>query len=231
MASLAASEPPGAFKECPWLLWVLFFFFVIAGAYLTWEQLLRDPGPPATIDVASQANQNAISPRSWPYIHKPKASVLVDAVFMSSVDVLAAKIDSHTLQRLQELRDLWAEGKQEPVLKWLSETKADKLAWNLLASATRAAILRFEAATKLSSPRNINEAIRLADAAYQIAPEEDESKIRAIILRHQGKHLEALAFLEGKNDIDSLNLRASLLMQLGRNEEAIRILLDLEKEG
>ena len=231
MGSLASSEPQGAFQSFPWMRLVLFYFFLCAGAYCTWQTFYGKSPNQQTADSLSQKAIAANPPISWAYVHPPRAAGLSFAVLMSSVDILAGKMNIHTLAELETMRDLWMQGKNEEALHRLTDIKADKLAWNLLPDATKAAILRFEAGTKLHSPLGLVEAVKIAEEARQLVPQEDDSRLRSVILRQQGRPSEALAILEGKSDVDSLNLKASLLMQLDRHEEAIQILSALAKKG
>jgi len=160
-------------------------------------------------------------------VNGEKTSVLVDKALANQIDKLAGLITVEVEDRLGEYRLVWREGKKAQVFEWLDSIKADNDRWNALSKSIQAKILRFEASLELDRTRDIVKAKRLADQANALSPEEDDSRIRSIISFHETGPETAIKFLESKDDIDSINLRAAFLLELGDSEECQQLLNEI----
>ena len=83
----------------------------------------------------------------------------------------------------------------------------------------KAKVLRFEAALELDLTGDVGRAKQLADDALEFAPSDDQARLRSLITRRESGPEEAIKILEGRKDIDSLNLKAAFLLEMGRVQE------------
>ena len=153
-----------------------------------------------------------------------KTSVIIEKTLANKIDKLDSLITTETEKRLSEYRIAWREGRKTEVYQWLDNLKADTDKWNALTGAVQAKILRFESSLEIYRTKDIVKAKQLADQAKVLSPVEDDSRIRSIIAFHETGPSSALIFLENKNDIDSINLRAAFLLELGKTEECQELL-------
>lgn len=148
-----------------------------------------------------------------------QTSIIVSATLTNQIERLAARASNETDQNLARMRTAWREGKTERVITELTALKNDTAVWPVLSPEIKAKVLLFEAGIELEVTGNIVRVRQLADEALGLAPGENQARLRAVIALRELGHEEALALLEGQNDIDSLNLKANILLQMGRIDE------------
>ena len=76
----------------------------------------------------------------------------------------------------------------------------------------------------LDSANDIGRAKELADEAKDLDPRQNQARLRALIAWRESGAESALQYLENETEIESLNLKAALLLQLGRVQDAIAAL-------
>lgn len=149
---------------------------------------------------------------------------IVQSAMLTQVDQLSSRVADDTERRIDQMRAAWREGRVSEVGKELNSLKSDSVRWQILPPHTKAKILRFEASWILENNNDIVQAKHLADEAQTLDPSQNQARLRALITyREQGPEA-ALMWLDGEQDIDSLNLKAALLVQLGRMQEARAVL-------
>jgi hypothetical protein len=153
--------------------------------------------------------------------------VLVDRALANQIDRLASHITLDTQERLEEIRQAWREGRKGEALKWLSEQKSNTDKWEALSPAVKAKILRFEASLELDRTQDIVRAKQLADQARELSSGDDDTGLRALIAYREKGPDRAIELLLGKDDVDSINLRAAFLLELGNPEECQRMLSEI----
>ena len=131
-------------------------------------------------------------------------------------------ISKDTAEKLICMRKEWQDGNKSKVIQWLKGLKSGK--WPLLSPEVKADVLIFEAEIELKENGNIRRARELADKARSLMPSQNQNRIRALIAYHEEGPEEAIKVLDNQDDIDSLNLKADFLIELGRVEEAFEIL-------
>lgn len=131
-------------------------------------------------------------------------------------------ISKDTAEKLICMRKEWQNGNKSKVIQWLKGLKDGK--WSLLSPEVKADVLIFEAEIELKESGNIRRARELADKAQNLIPSQNQNRIRALIAYHEEGPEEAIKVLGNQDDIDSLNLKADFLIELGRVEEAFEIL-------
>ena len=65
---------------------------------------------------------------------------------------------------------------------------------------------------------------QLADQALDLARSENQARLRAHLAWRENGPEAAIQVLEGDDDVDSLNLKAILLLEMGRVEESLAVL-------
>ena len=110
----------------------------------------------------------------------------------------------------------------------LRTIRDDSIRWPVLPARTKAKFLRFEASWVLQQHDDLVQACRLADEAKVLDPSQNEALLRALIAYRKAGAETALTLLDGQKDIDSLNFKAGLLLELGRIPEARAVLLRLQ---
>jgi hypothetical protein len=156
-----------------------------------------------------------------------RESAFVDRALVNQIGRLASYLTLDTEERLEEIRGAWHEGKKEVVYKWLSEQKSNVDRWEALSRTVQAKILRFEASLELDRTQDIVKAKQLADQARELTPEDDETRLRALIAYREEGPDRAVELLESKDDIDSINLRAAFLLESGKVEESQQLLREI----
>ena len=142
----------------------------------------------------------------------------------NQLDQLAEELTDETEQRLIEMRQLFREGKKRQVIAWLKEIQNNKNRWPFFSNPLKSILLRFEATLSLDLDDGVSQAKKLADEAKALSPDDDESRIRALIAHYEGNQDHALSLVANPKDVDSRNLRAALLFFSGRFDEALATL-------
>jgi len=148
-----------------------------------------------------------------------QVSATAFAVLDNQLGQIAKFLSGETEQRLEEMRTKWREGHKKDVKIWLNDLKNNGGFWNVLSPEVKSKLLRFEASLELALTGNVSSAKILAEQAHGIAPAENDSKLRALIAYREFGTEPALKILAGQEDIDALNLKAGLLLELGEFEK------------
>jgi tetratricopeptide (TPR) repeat protein len=153
-----------------------------------------------------------------------QASFILSATLAQS-ERLATALSSAAENEIERLREVWREGARHEASDWIKSIKSDPEVWQALATNVRAKILIFEAFLVLDESGDLVQAKLLADEARSLGPFEDQSRLLALITHRESGPRAALDILIGKDDPDSLNLRAAFLLEQGALSEG-RSLLD-----
>lgn len=142
-----------------------------------------------------------------------------------TIDYAVTRLSTSTEQELAHIREAWQEGRKNEACTWIKEIMADKTGWLLLATESKAHIICFEANLELSITGNIERVKTLIEEAQTECPTDDADRILARIAALNENDLEkALDYLAGHDDIDSLNLRAELLLAFGELDECRQLI-------
>lgn len=156
-----------------------------------------------------------------------KASIIVLA---NQLDRLAAQVSDDTEQYLEDMRQAWREGRKGEAVRWVKDLKDDDTRWPVLSPEVKAKLLRFEASLELDTTGDVSRAKQLADEARTLAPSDNDVRLRALIAYMETGPEAAIDLLTEQEDIDSLNLRAAFLHEMGRINEG-RAILKVEGAG
>jgi len=147
-------------------------------------------------------------------------TVVVNSALVSRLADLTSKFADGELEKL---RQSWREGDRDGAVNGIKLLKDDAERWSALLPATKAKVVRFEATISLDdgdTPR----AKDLANEAHSICPEANDSRLRALIAFVLGDTEQALTILGEQEDIETINLRAALLLHLDKADDAIKLL-------
>lgn len=114
--------------------------------------------------------------------------------------------------------------KKGEAVKWVKDLRENKTRWRIISPGVKAKVLRFQATLELDITRNVVRARQLADEAGGLYPHDNDSRLRALIAYYEDGPEAALKLLEGQQEVESLNLKAAFLLELGRLEECQAIL-------
>ncbi len=136
---------------------------------------------------------------------------------------LGLRLTSSAEKRLEDLKEAWLEGKRAQVERDLASLKNDDFHWGVLERGAKANYLRFEARTCPRGERR--KAGELAEEARVLAPDAaKDARLQAWLAYLEGDYASALKELAGQDDLESVNLRALLLLETGELAEAERVL-------
>jgi hypothetical protein len=152
------------------------------------------------------------------------------ALLAGEVDRLAAQMSEAVDQDLERMISAWREGRTGETLGWLRELKGDETRWRALTPRLKARLLRFEASIGLNATRDTERAKELADEARALAPLENDARLWAVIAYVESGPEAAIELLAEERDVDSLNLKARLILETNRAERAeeCRAVLDFD---
>ena len=199
-------------------------------AFATPFETLRNVWPSLPISTSSLASH------SFPFTHfgtlLPSPSVVpqeqtpyvISTFLVSQFEHLATQLSAETERHLEIMRTALREGRHEETINWLMEIEADNARWSVLSPEVKAKLLCFEASIVLDTTGDTNRARQLADRAHDFASTSNEIRVRAFITYFEGDPVAAIRLLEGKDDVDSLNLRSALLLETNRINECRAIL-------
>ena len=154
-------------------------------------------------------------------------------VLAGELDRLAAEMSETVDQDLERMISAWREGRTGDAVGWLRGVKGNGGRWRNLAPRLKARLLRFEASIELNVRRDIERAKELASEARALAPLENDARLRAVIAYVEAGPEPAIEVLAEEVDVDSLNLKAGLILETSRADrvEESRATLDFAGTG
>jgi len=159
-----------------------------------------------------------------------KTAVIVENVLVSQLDQLVSEVSTYVEREFQEAREHWRDGRREQAARWVQSLKSDATKWSILSSEKKATVLCFEANIELTIRGDFNRAKKLSDEAYELAPSHSQYILKALIAYYENGPEDAITVLNGQKDTDSLNLKAALLLDMGRVDECL-LVLDIEQDS
>ena len=137
----------------------------------------------------------------------------------NQVDVISESYSGEIGRQLDGMRLAARQGEASSALEWARSVTEDGAVFQTLHIETRARLLRFEASLLLDSDGDIAHAKDLASQAHTLSPSPHDTRLHAVFVYRERGPAPALETLQGSDDIDTMNLRASLLLAAGRLEE------------
>lgn len=156
---------------------------------------------------------------------------IVASALLAQNEELAAVVVAQAKGQITAIRDAARKGLRSQALREIATQRANRVTWQVLPSERRAELLRLEASILLSSEDGANRAKQILDEAANLAPAEDDSRLRACIAFSEYDPQTAISLLEGKEQPESRNLLALLLFLTGRYEEGWQALPPLHSDA
>ena len=179
-----------------------------------WENEICGPLPQSVLPVSDNIQ---------------KVSVTVDSALVEKIETITISYSRVIETKLEEIRQEHRKGERTKVDNWISSTKNDMASWSSISSEVKAKILAFEAIIELSEKDNLQKAKQLFEEAVAICQSYSNPRLKALIKYKESGPSDALLIIENEKDIDSQNLKAGFLLELGRLEDAETVLENLSK--
>lgn len=144
-------------------------------------------------------------------------SVITD---LSLIHELAHLASQEAERTLQQLRSDWQAGKESQVTEALEHLQNKSSIWGNISPQLKARVLAFRASTALETTGDVQYVEQLLDEAHTYAETTSEKRVRALLLHRSSKTDDALNLLDLLSDTDTHNMRAALLLEVGRREDA-----------
>jgi hypothetical protein len=154
----------------------------------------------------------------------------VNSLLIQELEQAAGVLSTEIEKRLEDMREAIREGRKREVIEWINEQKSDQQRWSILDPSVKAKILRFESGLILDHTGDTKKAKELADEAHALSPSDNEIRLRVLIAYWEQGAQTGLELINGQQDIDSLNLKALFLLELGNVQECLRVLDVVGKE-
>ncbi|MDR4508932.1 MAG: hypothetical protein MRJ65_11990, partial [Candidatus Brocadiaceae bacterium] len=163
----------------------------------------------------------------------PKQTILqMSSVFLANkLDQIGTFLLNDIEQQLDQTQIAWREGRAIEAREWLRKAKGNNIIWETIPFQVKAKILSFELIFTLEVTGDINHAKQLADEIQTLAPSDNQTKLRALIAYKEKGPEEAIQLLGEQKDIDILNLKASLLLEMGEVNKCRKELSEIENAG
>jgi len=132
------------------------------------------------------------------------------------------------LDKLESFREQYRQGKHCQALKGIrSLYNEDEEEWKLLDRFARGQILRILALYILNVENDVDKAAEIAAKAKENDPEGDDTILQAMLVYHRDGPEAALPIIGASSTLDAINLRASLLFELGKINDVLEFLSTL----
>ena len=155
---------------------------------------------------------------------------ILSSALMFQNEVLAGALGRHARDQVKRLRDMARSGQRSAALSELAAQKGDRGTWHILSNENKAEFLRLEASILLGMQEDTSDARRLLAEAHQLAPNEDDSRLRAFIAFCDRDLESAIRILEGKEQPESRNLWALFILLSGRAKDCLQALPQLDTD-
>jgi len=144
---------------------------------------------------------------------------------------LADALSKSKLERLEDFREQYRQGKRRYALDGIcSLYNESQKEWKLLDKFTRGQILRILALYILNVENDVEKATEIAAKAKRNDPEGDDTILQAMLVYHRDGPEAALPVIGASFTLDAINLRASLLFELGKFADIVKLLNTLPKD-
>lgn len=153
-----------------------------------------------------------------------RTATVVNTALITMVEQLTERLSSQTEHELERMRIAWREGGKREADAWLTALKNDAVHWQGLSPTIKAKVLCFEASLVLDRPGGVRQAWVLVEEAHGLDPAEPQARLRALIAYRDTGPEAALPLLRGQEDVESRNLHAAILLEVGRADECLALL-------
>jgi len=138
---------------------------------------------------------------------------------------LASGLSKLKLEKLESFREQYRLGKRCQALQGIrSLYNEDEEEWKLLDRYARGQILRILALYILNVENDVEKATAIAAKVKENDPEGDDTILRAMLVYHRDGPEAALPIIGVFSTLDAINLHASLLFELGKFTDVLKLL-------
>jgi len=170
------------------------------------------------------------SSSSWANENPKQTTAILDSALLSRSNQLAAHISNETQKKLDSMWVAFQEGHKNEVVDKIKELKSE-IIWTSLEKNIKANVLCFEANLALYEPDGLNDAKQLLDESKQLAHLDSQTKVESFIFSMEGELDQAIQQLEDKKDLDSINLKATFWLNMGKIEKSQALLENANLES
>lgn len=160
----------------------------------------------------------------------PSTAGSVGAVQPMDLERIASLLSADVDSRLDDVKRMLMEGRRTEVESLLGSLRGETSRWLVLPMKTQARVLRTEARLAITEAGGLERAGELAKEARGKDPTAPMD-LEALIALHASGPQEALLVLGEANGTGSLNLKAGLLLELDRTDEAFAVLAGQPETG
>jgi|GEM_PF-1675914 len=159
---------------------------------------------------------------------KPQFDIVdIEAISTQRLQLADAVLKSK-LERLEDFREQYRQGKHRHALAGIrSIYNKSQEKWQLLDGFARGQILRILALYILNVENDVEKATEIASKARENDPEGDDTILQAMLVYHRNGPEAALPIIGASSTLDAINLRASLLFELGKINDVLELLSTL----
>jgi hypothetical protein len=144
---------------------------------------------------------------------------------------LADELSKSKLEKLEDFREQYRQGKHRYALDGIHGIyNESQEKWKLLDKFARGQILRILALYVLNVENDVEKATEIAAKAKRNDPEGDDTILQAMLVYHRDGPEAALPVIGASSTLDAINLRASLLFELGKFADIVKLLNTLPKD-
>jgi len=169
------------------------------------------------------AEQNQVNLIENPGLNTQHASILNSAMILK-IEKLTESIASKTKVKFEKMREVWREGDSVEPLEWINSLKDNIIDWDSLEDDIRAEIMRFEIKIRLEIGDNVEQLKKLAEEVKILNPSDDDLVVCALIVLYESGPEEAFKLLADKREHSLVNLKAALLLEMGRADESLELI-------
>ncbi|MFH1080523.1 MAG: hypothetical protein V1766_09750 [Pseudomonadota bacterium] len=144
---------------------------------------------------------------------------------------LAGGLSKLKLEKLESFREQYRLGKRCQALQGIRSLYIeDEEEWKLLDRFARGQILRILSLYILNVENDVEKATAIAAKVKENDPEGDDTILRAMLVYHRDGPEAALPIIGASSTLDAINLRASLLFELGKFTDVLKLLNTLPND-
>ncbi|MBW2741744.1 MAG: hypothetical protein JRE64_23520, partial [Deltaproteobacteria bacterium] len=144
---------------------------------------------------------------------------------------LADALSKSKLERLEDFREQYRQGKRRHALDGIrglyNESQNE---WKSLDKFARGQILRILALYILNIENDVEKATEIAAKAKENDPEGDDTILQAMLVYHRDGYEATLPIIGASSTLDAINLHASLLFELGKFADVVKLLNTLPED-
>ncbi|MGE0084151.1 MAG: hypothetical protein AB7S75_06985 [Desulfococcaceae bacterium] len=145
------------------------------------------------------------------------------------IESLQNTLSSHNKKIIEECRELVRKGKNKEAFRQVKEI-GNSQEWPVLNKKIQADILVFEASLVLQIEKDINAARQLVLQAKGYYPPKDMTIIQALLSYYEKDAEAALNEIQYPDNIEKINLKAGIFLEIGRISEAISLIKNTPKK-